>query len=226
MTITLRQRRNLEIIIITTLVLVSFFFWDSIFVYPIKLFVVLSHEMMHAIAAMVTGGEVEYITITENLGGQTAILGGNKFLIASAGYIGSLFAGAVLFISAYDKKHSVWAGTLIGILLILCAANLIAGALGLILSVVFALILIISPRLLPAIINALIFKTLGMVSVLYAVIDIKEDLLTTEYTLSDAQILANITGIPAILWGIIWFVISALIIFLLIRFGIRKGFRS
>ena len=51
-----------------------------------------------------------------------------------------------------------------------------------------------------------------------------EDLLTFEYRETDAHLLAKITGINAPLWGLLWFIISAIAIYFLFRYGYSKGF--
>ena len=46
-----------RIIVVLVLAAVSIFFWHSIVLYPVKLFVVLMHELSHALAAILTGGD-------------------------------------------------------------------------------------------------------------------------------------------------------------------------
>jgi hypothetical protein len=67
-------------------------------------------------------------------------------------------------------------------------------------------------------------KSLGLISSLYVLVDIKEDLLTFEYRETDAHLLAKITGINAAVWGLLWFIISAVVIYFLFRYGYSKGF--
>ena len=39
------------------------FLWDTPVIYPLKIFVVLLHEISHGIAALATGGSIERITL-------------------------------------------------------------------------------------------------------------------------------------------------------------------
>ena len=59
--------------------------WDTVVIYPIKVFVVLLHEVSHALAAMATGGSVERILLNANQGGAAYTVGGNPFITLSAG---------------------------------------------------------------------------------------------------------------------------------------------
>lgn len=74
-------------------VLPIIYFWDSYIVYPVKLFVVLLHEISHGVAAIATGGSIVGMEISANLGGVCHILGENPFVVMSAGYLGSMCWG-------------------------------------------------------------------------------------------------------------------------------------
>lgn len=217
------QKKYFEISIIISVAVISFIFWDSMIIYPIKLFVVLLHEISHGLAAIFSGGRLISINIDLQLGGATSIEGGNAFIIASAGYIGSLLWGALLFISGYDYKFSLWNTTIISIILLLFAANFVTGSTGIVLSMIFLVILFVSPRYFPKKLNAYLLKSLGLISALYSFIDIKEDILTSDQRQSDALILSQITGINPIIWGLIWLCISSIIIFYLFQYSFRRG---
>lgn len=183
----------------------------------------LLHEISHGLAAIFSGGRVISINIDLHLGGATSIEGGNAFIIASAGYLGSLLWGALLFISGYDYKFSLWNTSIISIILLLFAANFVTGSTGLVLAMIFLVILFVSPRYFPKKLNAYLLKSLGLISALYSFIDIKEDILTSDQRQSDALILSQITGINPIIWGLIWLGISSIIIFYLFKYSFRKG---
>ena len=177
------QKQLLEFAVLAIISLISFFFWDSFFIYPIKIFVVLSHEISHGLATIFTGGKLQSILLTSTLGGATYTIGGNKFVIASAGYLGSLSFGVLLFISGYNTNVRKVVGIVFAIILILFAANFISGALGRVISVVFALLFIILPFYTDEVVNSYFFKIFGLISTFYVVIDIKEDLFSNIYRL-------------------------------------------
>ncbi len=222
--LTKKQKKQLEYGVLASLLLLSFFFWNSFFIYPIKLFVVLTHEMSHGLAAILTGGQLDSILLTNSLGGESRTIEGNKFIIASSGYLGSLLFGVALFISGHKEKFRKIISILLAILLILFAANYLEGSIGKIASIFFAVIFIVIPIYFSCAINRYFFKLLGLISMFYVVIDIKEDILTNVYRPSDAQSIAALTSVSATIWGIIWFGISVGTIFFLLRWSFRKDF--
>ena len=81
----------------------------------LKNLVVLFHELCHALAAILTGGKVQYILVHGNEAGETAIVQNNYslsfFFVISAGYIGSSFIGAILLnrgLSGKFEKESLF----------------------------------------------------------------------------------------------------------------------
>lgn len=217
------QKQLLEFSILSFITLLAFFFWESFIIYPIKIFIVLSHEISHGLATVFTGGKLQSILITSTLGGATYSIGGNTFIIASSGYLGSLGFGAALFISGYDARVRKVIGVILTIILILFAANFISTAIGRIMAVVFGVLFVLLPFYTDEIVNAYFFKIFGLISTFYVIIDIKEDLFSGIYRPSDAQFISEISGLPVMLWSIFWFLIAATTIFFLIRWGIKKG---
>jgi hypothetical protein len=82
------------------------FLWNTGWVYPLKLFVVLLHESSHGLMALATGGSIVEIRVYPHQAGLTQTLGGNKFLILSAGYLGSLFFGVSILLVATRTRLS------------------------------------------------------------------------------------------------------------------------
>ena len=217
-----QQKEQIELVIVLSILFFAFLLWNTFLIYPIKLFVVLTHEMSHGLSAILSGGKLDSILLTSFLGGESRTIGGNKFIIASAGYLGSLIFGVLLFVSGYREKFRKVFSIVLAILLILFAANYLEGGFGRISAVLFALFFILFPIYLPEIANAYFYKILGIISMAYVAIDIKEDILTNVYRPSDAQFIAEITSISATVWGVLWIFISILTIVLLLRWGYSK----
>ena len=70
--------------------------WDTSFIYPFRLFMVVVHEVCHAAAAMATGGEVLEMKTQWDESGHTLTRGGLFPIISAAGYVGSAVLGALL----------------------------------------------------------------------------------------------------------------------------------
>jgi hypothetical protein len=73
--------------------------FGSTALYPFSLFVTLLHEFSHAVAAIVTGGSVQSISISSDTSGVTVTLGGTESLIAPAGYLGATLFGVGLLLA-------------------------------------------------------------------------------------------------------------------------------
>lgn len=66
--------------------------------YPVRLFVTFVHEAGHALAALLTGGQVQSFTVSPDGSGYAVTAGGNISLILPAGYLGAALFGALLFL--------------------------------------------------------------------------------------------------------------------------------
>ena len=218
-----KGRKITEFLVLTSAIILSFIFWNTFYIFPIKLFVVLLHEISHGLAAIASGGNIAEIQINYNLGGAAKITGGNSLLIASAGYIGSLLWGGLLFLSARNQKFSIYVCTFYSIGILIITALFIKHLFGIFFALGFVIFLFISPRYLPDLFHKFSIKILGIISCLYTIFDIKSDLITLNYSSTDAQIIANITNIPAIFWGFLMLAVSLLIFYLLIRTNFKKA---
>src|SRR5437588_3747956 len=79
-------------------VALALLFWSTPLLLPFRLFVTMVHETSHALVGAVTGGQVFGIEISLDGSGVTLVRGGNLFLTASAGYVGSGLFGAGLLL--------------------------------------------------------------------------------------------------------------------------------
>jgi hypothetical protein len=213
-----------ELIFLFASVLLIFLLWDTIFVFPIKLFVVFVHELSHASVAILSGGRVKEMEIGFNLGGKIVSEGGSEIAIASAGYLGSLIWGIILIIAA-EKPASgryIIFGLPIFIFLILVQSS--PSSTVIILSLIVILTLIFFAFYLRYRIISLLLKVIALGSSLYVMVDIKEDLFTNNLN-SDALILSQLTGINSTLIGFAWMTISIILLGLITKifYSRKKG---
>jgi hypothetical protein len=82
----------------------AFLLWETPLLLPFRLFVTMVHEVSHALVGIATGGQVLGIEINLNGSGVTLARGGNLFLTASAGYVGSGLFGAGLLLLARERR--------------------------------------------------------------------------------------------------------------------------
>mmetsp|Transcript_5982 Transcript_5982/g.14164 ORF Transcript_5982/g.14164 Transcript_5982/m.14164 type:complete len:258 (+) Transcript_5982:105-878(+) len=80
--------------------LLTMFFMEKSVAKPMKLIAIFIHEMGHASAAWLTGGQVDKIEVYENEGGVAHFRGGIRPCIIPAGYVGvSFWAGIFVALS-------------------------------------------------------------------------------------------------------------------------------
>jgi hypothetical protein len=198
--------------------------WNTPVVYPLKIFVVLLHEVSHGIAAVATGGSIQKIVLDPYQGGATYTVGGNAFATLSAGYLGSLAWGALMVEAARSRRirPDLVVG-LIGGLVVALTILFVRSGFGIGFGVLFGLALAASAYKLSVAVNRTLLLTLGMTSSLYAILDIKSDILDRPTLESDAFMLSKITGIPTMVWGIIWIVVALAVTALLFRRAYRRA---
>ena len=182
--------------------------WGTVVLYPLKIFVVFMHEVSHGLAAYLTGGRIVEIEVNRQEGGHALTAGGNRFLILTAGYLGSLIWGGVILLMAarthFDKVISV----LIGIGMVGITIGFGSDTFTYIFGVGFGVVLIACGLFLPEVANDWILRVIGITSCLYAILDIKSDILDRSHLPSDAQALEELTHLPTLFWGILWIVIA------------------
>jgi hypothetical protein len=200
------------------------YLWYTPVVYPLKIFVVLLHEVSHAVALVLTGGQVESITLNPMQGGATYGRGGIPLVTLSAGYLGSLGFGALLVMGAQARRLSsrLLLGAVGGLVLALTLLY-IRNGFGFAFGLLFGSALILGSRQLPLVWNRGILVVLGITSVLYAILDIKSDILDRPHLQSDAAMLAELTGIPTVVWGVAWIAVAIVAATLLFRRTLRRA---
>ena len=141
------------------LVLVVFLLWHQPVAMPLRLLVVLFHEASHALAAILTGGRVEALTLNAAEGGHALVAGGNFFVIASAGYLGSLAIGLVIL--AVSLRTGVDRGALaaLGAGILILAALYVREAFALAFCLAVAAAFLAIARYLPAIWSDLVSES-------------------------------------------------------------------
>ena len=210
---------------LAAVVLATYLLWGTWATYPVQLFVVFVHESGHAIVTILSGGEVEGMTINRWLGGSTYSRGGAPFFVLQAGYLASALFGAAMILAAARPKTA--RGSLGGLaaLTAVCGLAFARPIFGL--AFPFAML---AAGLIgwaawsgsDAVVRWLLVY-LATVSSLYVLVDIREDLLhwTSGGHVTDAVLLERRTMIPALLWGLGW----ALAALALLVVALQRAFR-
>ncbi|NUM52555.1 MAG: M50 family metallopeptidase [Candidatus Hydrogenedentes bacterium] len=195
---------------LVTFIVIITVLWNTWAVYPLRLLVVFFHELSHGLAAIATGGSIVEIQMNAQEGGHCVTRGGSPFLTISAGYLGSLLWGGAILLVATRTRGSQIAVELLGALLLLVTIVWVRPVIGFGFGfgLITGLVLIGSAYLFKPIVHETMLTAIGLTSCMYAVLDIKSDILDRPEAVSDAVLLANATGVPAWIWGVGWFAIS------------------
>lgn len=213
-----RRRAGLAIGFGLYFVFLWYFWWTPV-VYPLKVFVVFLHEISHGLVSVITGGSIERITLDPRLGGACHCPGGDPFLTLSAGYLGSLGWGALLLETGRRSTRRPdrivrWMGALVALLTVLY----VRGVFGIAFGLLFGIGLVLLASRASTKVSRLVLFGLGLTSCLYAVLDIKSDVLDRPGLRSDARMLFELTGVPTLVWGVLWISVAGFVsTWLLIR---------
>lgn len=197
--------------------------WSTPVVWPLKILVVFFHELSHGLAAIATGGSVVRIEVVAAEGGLCVTRGGSQFLTMSAGYLGSLVWGAAALVVASrtrrDRELLLALGAVVGIATLLWVRPLLSFGFGF--HALAGAALVACAAWLPEIACDWLLRIFGLASCLYVVPDIWSDTIARSGEISDARLLAGLTGIPTLVWGAVWIILALVVIALTLRASVR-----
>ena len=211
-----------QLIYLIALLVLIMVCWEYPVLYPLKLLVVFFHESSHAIATILTGGTVKELVINKDQGGHVISQGGNPFIILSAGYIGSLLFGVVIYIASvkshYDKIIMMVLAIGIIVITVLLSRSLFSWIFGLLSGGAMLLM----AKYLAEQYNDFALRLIGLTSMMYAPLDIYSDTISRSYLQSDAYFLAEYLGGTTLLWGSIWMLISIAVIIYCLKWTLSQ----
>ncbi len=206
-------------------------FWESPLLLPLKLLAVIFHELGHAGAVLLLGGRVESIAVSLAEGGLTTyrLPAGlvARIVVGSAGYLGSAVAGSLLLIiyarQRFARGATLALGLLLGSVTLLYARDLVSLAVLLALTVLVLAAARLAP---PTILRPAGIAVATFVS-LYALFDLRSDVLRLPWEGraqgTDAAALADLTGVPALVWAILWTLVACAGLTLTLRWVVRPS---
>lgn len=195
------------------IIAVVFALWHTPVVVPLKILVVFLHELSHAVAAWLTGGSVEQISISPEQGGFAITRGGNRFAILSAGYLGSLVMGAALLLLALRSTADRYVTAVLGATMLLVTVLYVRDLFAALFCVTVGLFLLTTARFLGHAANDMLLRVIGLTSLIYVPYDIFDDTIARSSQPSDAHMLAQEFGGATLMWGGLWLFLSAGVIY-------------
>ena len=210
-----------RLLYLSALLILVFALWPTPVLAPLKTLVVFFHEASHALTAIATGGVVIEMEIDQNQGGHVLAAGDVRFLTLSAGYLGSLLWGALIFlITVYTDKDRL-TSALLGILILVIAVWFMRNLYGLGFTMATGAGLLALSRWGSEAVNDFVLRIIGLTSMSYAPLDIWSDTIDRAHLRSDARMLAEEFGGATVMWGGIWIVISVGMIIWVMRMSLR-----
>lgn len=197
--------------------------WEYPILYPLKLLVVFFHESSHALATVLTGGTVKELVINQQQGGYVISQGGNRFIILSAGYIGSLLWGVVIYVASVKSHYDKVIMTVLGISIIIITVVLSSSIFSWLFGLLSGGIMLLMAKYLAEQYNDFALRLIGLTSMMYAPLDIYSDTISRSHLQSDAYLLADYTGGTTLLWGSLWIIISVMVIFYCLKWVLNQS---
>ncbi len=193
--------------------------------YPFRLLLTLVHELAHGLAALLTGGDFIRFMIFTDGSGRAYTAGGWRLLVIPAGYLGTALFGAVLIILGRSHRWSRLAMAFVGATMMFLTLrygipNLFSGRyfLGGILTVVSgvafgSIFLSLALRSKPGEVIFLIhLVAIQAGTTAFSDIMTLVGLSVRNAPFNDAQSMAELTFIPAIVWAVLWIIGAMLLI--------------
>ncbi|SMY07286.1 M50 family metallopeptidase [Flavimaricola marinus] len=207
-------RQHWQLFLITVAV---FVFWNTPVIYPLKILVVFMHELAHGLAAIMTGGSIEAISLSNMEGGYAITRGGNGFLILSAGYFGSLLIGTLLLVGAVKTNADRFVLGFFGLAILVITVLYIRQPFAIIFCTSASLLMIATAWFLNHHVSDFVLRLIGLTSMIYIPYDIISDTISRSHLPSDAFLIAEQYGGTTVLWGGFWLVLSFALIGLCLR---------
>ncbi|MBI3893759.1 MAG: M50 family metallopeptidase [Candidatus Wallbacteria bacterium] len=206
--------RNLRGLLVA--VLLSWFLWDTPFIYPVRLFATMCHESGHALAALATGGRVFSIQIAPNTAGVTLTQGGWPLAVVSGGYLGSVVFGCGIILLASHRRASVYVLECLGALFLGLTALYARDGFTVLYGLTAGFLLWRIGRTAQPDTEFYVAQTLGVITAAMALMDIRTLLPGAGLLVgvngapgtTDAQALAQMTHLPALFWALLWAALS------------------
>ncbi|SMY22734.1 unnamed protein product [Zymoseptoria tritici ST99CH_1A5] len=210
--LTVNRTQAITVGVIGVYVVVIALLWNIPYVknvlWPFKMLTIAFHEFGHALAAVLTGGKVESIELNPNEGGVTHMRGGKQFFTLPAGYLGSSLIGGLLVFCGFNIVASKVASIVLGVCFLLTLWWARKDWLTIV-TIILATGLLVGMWFVNSGLGLrFVVLFIGVMSSLYSVWDIADDLIIHKINSSDASVFAKRYGGSSRCWGLIWAFVS------------------
>jgi hypothetical protein len=183
--------------------------------YPFWLFNTFIHEFAHVFALGFTGRRFRGLVVDPNRSGSTHFVGRQGCIGVSAGYVGTaLFGGFLIMLTTADLSPRA-ALLLIGVLFGVLCICFVSNCFGLLAGLCIAVGLCVAGSYLPEEQAALVLLFLAVQTILASfdsLFVLVRIACSGQPHQSDAEIMEDLTAIPALFWAVAWCVLAVLIL--------------
>lgn len=207
--------------------------WNTVVVKPLRLFAVFLHELGHAFMAVIFGYGISAFNINLNESGYTIVRTKGLFsdmMVASGGYLGSVvFAVLILYFGRTFLKDYILGA--LAILFMAVSIKFSGMSFTLLFSTFFAIFVLVLYMIRSETLNEWTIDIIGVSCISYAIYDTFVDTVLLQVNnsfniikgwdrkqvVTDAVRMQQLTNIPAIFWGLLWFILSLFAVIVLIK---------
>lgn len=225
--------RQRDVLLMIGLVFVSFVLgrqpgFERLF-FPFRLFDTFIHELSHGLASIITGGSFHRLVVYPDFSGMAWSSGGIRWFITSAGYLGSALFGALLMLISARRISARTVLVGLGIALGVLCLFFVRDMFGIVSGLLIAAALGIAGRQLPSrwanglVLFMAVQMMLNALDSLFGLIMVSAG---RSHAASDAQIMAHATGVPALVWALLWSLIAISILFTVLHISYWQPART
>lgn len=201
-------------------IVLSFVPYAQVLVYPFRLFVTFIHEGGHALATLLTGNPVHSLRVLPDGSGEvmSSIDGiGSGLLISSAGYLGATAYGALLLVLLRRKVAArIILGATAAFILAMTLRYGYGSAFTLVSGIGLSAVLLAAARYAQTAAANFGLSFVAVQCILNALFDLRTLLSLSApgqpLVHTDAVNMAQATGIPAVVWAVIWIGVALVVL--------------
>ncbi len=213
--------KSKRVLFYVSLVLIAIFLWETHVMYPLRMLAVFFHELSHILGVFLTGGTLREFALSPLEGGHVISSGGNPFVIATVGYLGSLFWGTLILLLSNRTEVDRGISFILGLLIVFVGFAFAENFFTVLFCLAMGGFLSAVGLFLPHAFNNVLLHFVGFVVMLYTPYDIITDVFLRNPYLTDAGTVAESFGGSPRFWGVIWLLISLLTITSVFLYVIR-----
>jgi hypothetical protein len=176
--------------------------------YPFDILNTHLHEMFHALATVATGGQVDSIHVFKSTEGVTQSRGGMPTVILMSGYLGSSLFGAFMIVACRSERADrIWLCVLSGLVFFSNIFWVRGDIVGWPIGILWPALIVFASMRLKGQTLMLAAQFLAVQQCLNSIKSLRDlVILSGSPNTTDAQMLADVTHIPAMVWAILWMI--------------------